>query len=131
MELITRNTDYAVRALLYIAKANKDLVSTAELNAQLNLPRPFMRKVLQILQKEKFLISVKGHNGGFSLAKKPDKIFISDLIKVFQGEICLTGCLLNKEICPNIRVCPIRKKIKRIEKFAVNEFKGVTIGSLL
>ena len=131
MKLITRDTDYAVRSLLYIAKAENKLVSTLEVNKELALPRPFMRKILQVLQKEGFLFSVKGKNGGFSLAKKPEQIMLIDLMKLFQGEFSLTECLLQKKVCPNIKICPIRKKVKNIEKYAFDELKGISLRILM
>lgn len=131
MKLVTRDTDYAVRALMYLAKRPGVLISTAELNSALDLPRPFMRKLLQILQKEGFLISVKGNKGGFRLAVDPGDIFLLDLMTVFQGEFRMTECLLQKKVCPDVKTCPIRKKIKNIEKHVKGELEGVTLKSLL
>ncbi|MBU2258562.1 MAG: Rrf2 family transcriptional regulator, partial [Candidatus Omnitrophica bacterium] len=65
MKLITRDTDYALRALCFIAK-NKDKVTPApELVAKLKIPRPFLRKILQSLDKNGLLKSYKGKGGGF------------------------------------------------------------------
>jgi len=131
MELINRNTDYAVRAIVYMATSGKDVISTAELNKELDLPRAFMRKIFQSLEKEGYLVSIKGNQGGFSLNKPLNKIFLIDLIKIFQGDITMTECLFRKKICPNIKVCPVREKIKNIEKMVKNELEGITIAGLL
>jgi len=59
MKLITRNTDYALRALCYISK-NKNIVTVDELVERLGVPRSFMRKILQQLNKKMILVSFKG-----------------------------------------------------------------------
>lgn len=131
MKLVTRDSDYAIRAVLYIASANKKIVSVREIETELKLPRPFLRKILQILQKGGILQSIKGKNGGFTLLKTPKKITLIDIIRTFQGEVTFTDCLLKKTVCPNIRRCQVRKKIKGIERMVVTELKGITIASLM
>lgn len=131
MHLLTRNTDYAVRALIYMAGKDPELVSTADLDRNLKLPRPFMRKTLQTLQKAGYLSSVKGKNGGFSLAKSPAKMQLTDLITLFQGPVSMGDCLFKKKLCDCINSCPLRHEIKAIERLALERLKSVTVGSLM
>jgi Rrf2 family protein len=105
MKLITRDTDYAVRALCFIAESKKEIVSATELVKNLKAPRPFLRKILQILNKKRLLRSYKGLGGGFSLRISPQKIFLIDLIEIFQGPLKLNECIFKKRICPNIKTC--------------------------
>lgn len=130
MKLINKNTDYAVRALLYIGRSGQKIVSTTQLEQELKLPRPFLRKILQSLQKANILRSVKGNKGGFMLKRSLDKVFLTDVIKVFQGDISLTDCIIKKRICPDVKTCLIRKKVKSLEKFIVNDLEKTTIASL-
>ncbi len=131
MKLITKDTDYAVRAIMYISEFRGKLVTAANIQKKLNLPNPFLRKILQMLQKAGILNSVKGNKGGFTLAKSPDEISLIDLMEVFQGKITLTDCFLKKMKCPSIPHCPVRKKIKGIEKNMINELQNISIRSLL
>ena len=64
MKLITRDTDYAIRALCCIAKRKETIISVDKLVKQLRIPRPFSRKILQTLNKRKILRSYKGTSGG-------------------------------------------------------------------
>ena len=131
MKLITRDTDYAIRALILISESKKTFLSTTTIQQELDLPRPFLRKILQILQKSGVLKSIKGNKGGFLLAVSPKNISIADLIEIFQGKITLSDCFLKKEICPEIGTCNIRKKIKNIEAGVVSNLQKITIASLL
>ena len=112
MKLLTRDTDYAVRALCFIAKDKERVISVNELVKKLHVPRPFLRKVLQILHKKGILYSFKGQGGGFSLAMPPDKISITDLIKIFQASLKLNECMLKKKICPNRKTCSLKRKMR-------------------
>ena len=84
MKLITRDTDYAVRALCYMAGTKRQMVSVPDLVKELKVPGPFLRKILQILNKKGVLRSSKGRGGGFMLAGAPKKIFLVDLMEIFQ-----------------------------------------------
>lgn len=131
MKLITRDTDYALRALASMASSGKSMVSVNELVKKLKIPRPFLRKILQRLNKEKILRSVKGAAGGFSLALKPEKVYLMKLMEVFQGKFRLNECLFKNKPCPVISRCPLRKKIDNIEHYVVSELKNITLASLL
>ena len=131
MDLIRRDTDYAVRAILYVVKAGKEVVSTAELQRELKLPRPFMRKIFQTLQRKGILKSLKGNRGGFVLAKTPQEISLLTLMRIFQGKFSLAECLFKKRICPNRKLCVVRKKVKNIESLVLRELEGITIKELL
>jgi Rrf2 family protein len=131
MKLITRDTDYAIRALAYIACHKEKLVSVTELVEALHIPRPFLRKILQVLNRRKVLRSLRGVGGGFSLVRKPKEIFLTDIIGIFQGEFQLNECLFRKKLCPQVKTCFLRKKIVSIEKFVIAQLKSVTLASLL
>lgn len=130
MKLITRNTDYALRAICYIAK-QKNVVTVTELVKALGVPRPFMRKILQQLSKNKILESYKGQKGGFKLKLLPEKIFIIQIMRIFQGQVGLNGCFLKKNICPDRGKCILRKKIHRIEDNVLGQLRQIDIASLI
>ncbi|MFA5310744.1 MAG: Rrf2 family transcriptional regulator [Candidatus Omnitrophota bacterium] len=131
MKLITRNTDYALRAICFIAESGKEVVSVSSLFEALGVPRPFLRKILQILHNHGVLKSWRGKSGGFSLLRGPKTIFLWDIMRIFQGRFCLNECFLRKRLCPNIKKCILRGKINRIEKYVFSELKEITIDCLL
>lgn len=132
MKLITRNTDYAIRALCYIARQEKkEIVSVTRLNKVLKIPRPFLRKILQILNQSGLIHSYKGMGGGFSLAKAPKNISLTALMQIFQGPLQLNECFFKKSICPHMKSCILRSKITAIERYVLKELKTITIATLL
>ena len=133
MNLITRDTDYAVRALCYMAQRPEQMMSVTELCSELALPRAYLRRVLQTLARSKahqILESFRGKGGGFRLRMDPAQILLSDLIEVFQGGTEFTRCVFRSSVCPRQGGCSLRRKVKEIEKQAVAELRATTIASL-
>ena len=131
MKLITRNTDYAIRALCCIAGGGKEIVSANQLVKNLDMPRPFLRKILQTLNKEGILLSYKGKGGGFSFGISPKKVNITHIMKIFQGPIKINECTFKKEICPNVNHCLLKNKLDEIGKEIIVKLEKITIDSLL
>ena len=131
MKLISRDTDYAMKALRYIASQNNKIRTVSELVKKLRIPRPFLRKILQILNKKRILKSYKGQGGGFMLALKPDEIFLADLIRIFHGPFKFNDCLFVKKKCPEVNSCILKRKIDSIEQRVIAELKSITLESLL
>ena len=131
MKLITRDTDYAIRALAFIAKQKQEIIPVSQLVKCLKIPRPFLRKILQILNKQGLLSSHKGQGGGFRLLISPHRIFLLDLMEIFQGPVKLNECIFKKRVCPNIKTCKLKKKIDSIQRYVIAELKDIRLASLL
>jgi len=131
MNLITRDIDYAIRALCCISKRKQEVYSSAEIAKYLKIPRPFLRKIFQALSKKNIVHSYKGKGGGFKLAVKPDKISLFDIITSFQGPIRLNDHTFKRKICPHLKRCNVKKKLDRVEKIMASELKAITIASII
>lgn len=132
MKLITREIDYAVRALIYLAdNKNEGIVSVPELVDELGITRPFLRKIMQLLAKAGVIESYKGNKGGFRLIKKPDDVYLIDLVEIFQGNFSLNECILNKDICPNKGNCILKDRVDDIEEKVRLELESIDLSSLI
>ncbi len=131
MKLITREIDYAVRALIHLAANRNEMVTVPELVDELGITRPFLRKIMQLLAKAGVIESYKGNKGGFRLIKKPGDIYLIDLIEIFQGKFSLNECLLNKDICPNKGNCILKDRVDDIEEKVKKELEFIDLKSLI
>lgn len=131
MKLISRNTDYAVRAVCHIARQKEKVVSVEDLVRALDIPKPFLRKILQTLNRKGILMSYKGKGGGFALGQPAGRIYLLKIAEAFQGPFSLNECTFKKELCPNRKKCFLKKKIDRIERYVHSELRSITIGSIL
>lgn len=131
MKLLTKDSDYAIRALQFIAQTHNGAVSSSELSGSLKISWSFLRKILFILQKNGIVKSNRGRSGGFKLIVQPDSIYLLDIIKMFQGGLSLTSCIINGQACQHIDYCVLRKKLLVLEHKIIDELKNVTLKSLI
>lgn len=129
--LINRETDYAIKILVYLHRIESKVLTAEEIERSLLIPRPFLRKILQKLNKGGFLQSQKGKGGGFSKVKDLGKIYLVELMELFQGPIGISECVFRKNICPDIDKCLLRKKIINLESKFIEDLKTITLASLL
>ncbi len=114
-----------------MASQDKSRVSAADLSRKLKIPYPFLRATLQILNARGVVTSFKGKGGGFALARAPERIFLTDLIRILQGPVNMADCVIAKNACPRIRTCQLRKIILRLQKTVVSELKSITLADML
>ena len=76
-------------------------------------------------------MSYKGNNGGFRLNKRPEDIYLIDLVEVFQGKFSLNECVLNKDICPNRDSCILKSRIEDIEADVKRQLESINLKSLI
>ena len=131
MKLLTKNTDYAVRALIELARHEEGYLSSRLIAKSQKLPYQFLRAIVSELIKHKLVLAKEGARGGLKLNKSPERIKIIDVIRIFQGDVELSDCLFQKKICANRATCVLRAEIKRIESIVSREFGKRTISSML
>ena len=131
MHLISRETDYAVRALCYLARYPRAIVPVVLLCSESRTPRSYLRRILQTLAKAGILDSFRGKGGGFRLRKSVSGIRLADVMEIFQGHPDFTRCGFRNRVCPRRSTCPLRVKIKEIEQRAVAELRAITIAALV
>lgn len=131
MKLINRDADYAVKALLAVAGRGGGTVSVTDLTAELGVPGPYLRKIMQTLARRGVVRSAKGRGGGFVLARPAARIAVADVIRAFQGPISLHDCLFKKKLCPDVSTCPLRTSIGRLERKLVRDLEAMSIASIL
>ena len=131
MKVLTKNTDYAIRALLALAAKKGSYVSAKSIATEHDIPYQFLRRLLQEMIRHNLIISKDGVQGGFMMQKNPDDITVTELIEIFQGKVQVSECMFRKQICSNRARCVLRHEIMRIEQVVQSEFQKVTIGKLL
>ncbi len=131
ISLIKKNTDYAIRALCFMAERNSDIVTASELASELHISWSLIRKILQELSRRGYVKSFRGKGGGFTLEIPAHHISVLELINTFQGFIRFNNCRTNGGTCSNIGSCELKKRVSKIEQRVVGELEPLTIASLL
>ncbi|MGY3052109.1 Rrf2 family protein [Pedobacter sp. UYEF25] len=112
--MLSKKTKYAIKALVVLGK-NKDNppMQIQKIAEQEHIPKKFLEQILLDLRNAGFLFSKKGAGGGYSLNKKPEDIFLVQVMRVTDGPIAMVPCAsLNFyhkcEECEDEKTCGIR-----------------------
>ncbi|MBE2293747.1 MAG: SUF system Fe-S cluster assembly regulator [Phycisphaerales bacterium] len=92
---ITRETDYGIVLMTYLARADDQPRSAATLAQQHQLPLPMVSKILKALARVGLLNSQRGAQGGYGLARPAAEISAADIIGALEGPIAITECSLD------------------------------------
>ena len=131
MDVIRRNTDYAIRAMVFLASSKGDgVVTAAEIAEKEAIPYELVCKLLQRLKKKKIVQSIMGAKGGYTLRQKPSEISILKVIEAIQGPVSLNRCLLNVKFCSRKRSCPVSKNLAKLQKTINDYLKSVKLSKL-
>ena len=131
MDVIRRNTDYAIRAMVFLASRRGDgVVTAAEIAEKEAIPYDLACKLLQKLHREKIVKSVMGAKGGFLLNKGASKISILEVIEAIQGPVSLNRCVIDTGFCSRKRSCPVSKNLAKLQKTMNNYLKSVKLNKL-
>ncbi|MFC1781546.1 RrF2 family transcriptional regulator, partial [Planctomycetota bacterium] len=132
MDIVRRNTDYALRAMVNLARNHEnEPITSRTISQQENIPYHLTCKLLQKLNKAKLLKSYMGPYGGFGLERKPSKINLLEIIEAVQAPISLNRCLLAKDACPRQNSCTIREKLSGLQEYMGEYLSNITLDALV
>lgn len=107
---ITRQADYALRAMLYLAEkypAQKK-VPTSEIAKHMRIPPSFLAKIISQLNIVGLIQTSRGAQGGVYMARQPENICVLEVVEAIDGPISLNECSAQPDGCPFGEDCPIR-----------------------
>jgi Rrf2 family protein len=133
---ISRRAEYALRALLLIAKDQKEKVhQIQELSERGNIPVKFLEQILLNLRNEGLLTSKRGVGGGYSLRKRPSEIVILDIVELLDGPIAPLPCASEPPAepcgCPDPIRCPLRPLMRQARDTIREVLSAKTVQDLL
>jgi len=115
--IITRATEYAIRAILYMSRQPAgEIVYKKDICKAQDITPAFLTKILQPLIKDGIVGSQRGVGGGFYLAKPPGEITLLDIIKSQEGPVYLNQCLIQEGSCEREFFCPVHGAWAEIRK---------------
>ena len=105
---ITRQADYALRAMLYLVRHEPERSTpTNKIADTQKIPPSFLAKIISQLSVAGLIHTSRGAHGGVALARPPEKISVLEVVEAIDGPIKLNECTLNPDICTFGDQCPI------------------------
>ena len=131
--LLTRKTDYALVALAALSRAGVSRASARDLARALNLPLPLLRNILKVLASHGLLVSTRGPNGGYQLARAPRGITLAEVLEAVEGPMQLVPCchLPEEEVqCRLEDSCHIKGNIRTVHEQLIRFLDDVTLDQI-
>ena len=127
---LQKRTQYAIRILIYIANDDKPLSIAKEISKTLSIPHKFLTKIMTILVKADFIISVRGKYGGYKLARDASKITIIEILNEFNECTSLKMCVLGTGACNPLNKCSLHNQWMKPKSMIFKMFKETTLDTL-
>lgn len=133
--MLSNTSKYALRAVIYLALKENGIVKIGikQISKELEIPTPFLGKILQSLAKHKLLVSTKGPHGGFGLAKNAHEITLMNIVEIIDGLDSFNMCVLGLHPCSDKEDnhhCPIHQNYAAVREQLKNLFETENVGEL-
>jgi len=129
---ITRQADYALRAMLYLSELEPmKKAATSQIAEQQRIPPSFLAKIISQLSIAGLIHTSRGARGGVELARAPEKISVLEVVEAIDGPISLNECSAQPDGCPFGEECPIRPIWCSTQHDLVDRLRATTFGQLL
>lgn len=124
---ITKQADYALRAIIYLAQMEEeDKAPTSKIAKAQKIPPSFLAKIISQLSIAGLIHTTRGARGGVSLAKSPEEISVLDVIQAIDGPVILNECAEKPDSCPFKTTCPLFEIWCEARALLVEKLSGAT-----
>ena len=131
MKLSTR-ARYGIHAMYDLALMGNDkpqpLKAIAERQA---IPEAYLEQLMLVLRKEQLVCSVRGAQGGYTLAKTPAEITVGMILRALEGDLCVTDCLKFEDSCDKAVGCPTRMVVQKVHDGVNAIVDGITLQDMI
>ena len=128
---INRQTDYAVRLILSLARREEGKrVSTAEIRKEMLIPPAIAQRIVADLARGNFIVTYPGRDGGVVLSRPAREINLRQIVEHFEGKFFISDCLVDGGDCPFDNNCPVRFRWTRLQSQIIKELEQITFEDL-
>ena len=129
---ITRQADYAVRAVLHLAQMKDgERAATSMVAKDQRIPPSFLAKIISQLSIAGLLHTSRGARGGVTLARQPKDITLLEVVEAIDGPIQLNECVTDAGACAFDGNCPIRSVWCEAQDELVTRLKSTNFAQLI
>lgn len=128
---ITRQADYAVRAILHLARNGDTRTATSTIAEEQKIPPSFLAKIISQLSIAGLLHTSRGARGGVTLAREPKDISLLEVIEAIDGPIQLNECVGEAGLCSFDDNCPLRPVWCEAQEQLVGRLKGTNFADMI
>jgi Rrf2 family protein len=121
---ITRQADYAVRAVRYLAaQGPNQRAATSTVAQEMKIPPSFLAKIISQLSIAGLLHTSRGARGGVTLAREPKDISLLDVVEAIDGPILLNDCVGDPGSCSFTKECLVHPVWQEVQADLVKRLR--------
>ncbi len=129
---ITRQADYALRAMVFLAQMEPNQrAATSQIADEQRIPPSFLAKIISQLSIAGLIHTSRGARGGVSLARPPEAISVLEVVEAIDGPLMLNECSHDEDACPFGSSCPLRPLWCETQAEMVDRLRRTTFASVL
>ncbi len=125
-------TRYGTRILIDLAlKVNQGAIQVSKISASQKISVKYLEQILRILKQAGMVKSVRGPKGGHLLAKDPEKIYLGQIVRLFEGQTDLVQCVSSPENCEMAAQCLVRNAWQEATAVLYDKLDHISIANLI
>lgn len=129
---ITRQADYALRAMIYLARLEPNQrAATSQIAQEQHIPPSFLAKIISQLSIAGLIHTSRGARGGVSMARTPGEVSILEVVEAIDGPIALNECTAISGSCQFGDDCPMRPIWCDAQAELVEKLRATTFAQVL
>ncbi|MBS7370311.1 MAG: Rrf2 family transcriptional regulator [Oscillospiraceae bacterium] len=124
---------YALRLLLDLAEhKDEGYVALKDIAERQGISKKYLEQIVPLLNKAELLRTNRGYQGGYSLAKEPDKYTVGEILRVTEGNLFPVACLqFEPNSCPRCDGCMTLPIWEGLYKTISDYLDGITLKDIL
>ena len=131
MKLSTRGR-YGIHAMYDLAVNYGDGPQSIKCIAERqNIPEAYLEQLIAMLRRAKLVISNRGAQGGYRLAREPKEITVGDVLRALEGGLNLVDCLEEEDTCGKSCACPSRIVWMKVRDGLNQVVDGITLQDMM
>ena len=129
---LTHRGSYAIRAVLTLARADKDeVVPARHIAKEMDIPVRFLPQVLGDLNRAGIVEARLGRAGGYRLSKPATEISLLDIIEAAEGDARRQTCVLSGKPCDGLDPCDVHDMFYEAQEAILQRLDGVSVAEVL
>lgn len=133
--MLSQRAKYALKAMICLAgHTEPEPLSVTEIAKRAKVPRAFLEQILSDLKRRNLLISRRGKQGGFLLARKANEINFAEIIRHIDGPLALAPCASRTAYrpcpeCGDVKTCELRQTLIAVRDATAKILERTTLAA--
>lgn len=123
---------YALRIMIDLAtNDNGEFISLKDIAKRQDVSNKYLEQIIAMLNKAGYLETARGNNGGYKLAKRPNKYIVGDILRATEGDLTPIYCLTEDGKCERKQDCKTHSFWKGLDKAITDYVDSKTLEDLM